>query len=699
MTRPFAWRFLRALAVIVVGAWLFAPSPALAQDTGDQPAPAHISVVEGVAELERDGRTEAAPSSMPVLAGDRLRTRNGRAEVLFADGTTLHLDGNTLVDFQSDDVIRLLDGRVRLNIPGPDRDVEYRVDAPSAWVQISRPGEYRVSVQGARNGEVELAVLRGFAELVNEDGRTALRAGERAYANANAAPSNVYVFNSAAWDEFDRWSEARRDQRMGASAQYLPDDTRYYAATLDQYGSWYQEPTYGYVWYPRVAVGWRPYYHGKWAHLRPYGWTWIGGDPWGWPTHHYGRWGFSARGWFWIPGHTWGPAWVSWAYAPGYVSWCPLGFYNRPVFSFGVNVFHGKHYDPWHAWTVVPHRSFGHGFVNVGLNVINVNRIDTRVRQSFAPRERGPDYTHYAVPRGTTPLRASVGTPIVGPGARAARGAAQPRVGSPASINRGADASFRSRANTSGQLSGPGFPAPSRTPRTASPTIRSAPQSATPGAVDRGASSSVGGTPGTVERRAVPRRSGTHPTESAASPASPERSRVAPRRGTAPSSAPYSSPERGAARPREVEVYRGTQIERVNPGAQPDVYRGRAIERSSPVERSVPSERAVPSERNYPGTRSMPQPQVYRGTAVPRSDPSSSPGYRSGPGSERRGPSEARPSGPSQGPPPASAAPPPSRSASPRGGSGNQGGGSVGSGGRSRGGQPSAGRAVGRSRG
>ena len=208
MTSPVARRFFKGLSLAFAGALLLAPSFALAQEP-TQPAPAHISVVDGVAELERDGRTETAPTSMPVLAGDRVRTRAGRVEVLFGDGSTLHLDGNTLVDFQSDDVIRLLDGRVRLNIPGPDRSVQYRIDAPSAWVEINRPGEYRVSVQPGR-GEVELAVLRGSAELVNEDGRTALGAGERAYASGNAATSNVYVFNSAAWDEFDRWSEARR---------------------------------------------------------------------------------------------------------------------------------------------------------------------------------------------------------------------------------------------------------------------------------------------------------------------------------------------------------------------------------------------------------------------------------------------------------------------------------------------------------
>ena len=55
---------------------------AFAQDTSAD-APAHISVVEGTASLERDGRPEGSPASMPLLAGDRIRTGNGRVEVQF----------------------------------------------------------------------------------------------------------------------------------------------------------------------------------------------------------------------------------------------------------------------------------------------------------------------------------------------------------------------------------------------------------------------------------------------------------------------------------------------------------------------------------------------------------------------------------------------------------------------------------------
>jgi hypothetical protein len=147
------------------------------------------------------------------------------------------------------------------------------------------------------------------------------------------------------------------------SYQYVAAPLRPYAGVLDAYGSWGYQAPYGYVWYPRVDVGWRPYYHGRWRFYASIGWTWIGGGVWAWPTHHYGRWGFVGSRWFWIPGHRWGPGFVHWAVAPGYVSWCPLGFDNRPIFAFNHHGHYrghsGHRFDSWRGWTVVPRRHFG----------------------------------------------------------------------------------------------------------------------------------------------------------------------------------------------------------------------------------------------------------------------------------------------------------------------------------------------------
>lgn len=398
---PFA--AVRRFLLLLIAAAVALPVSAqdVAPSEGYDP-PAHIAFVEGVALLERDGASDESPMNMPLLAGDRIRTRAGRVEVLFADGSTLHLDHHTIIDLQSDELVRLTEGRIRLSIPGRLRSVAYRIDGPHGWVSIDEPGDYRVALlNGPRGRELELAVLRGRAELANEGGATALRAGERALVTAGSAPSYAYVVNSAAWDAFDRWSEARRDERLRASAEYLPDEVRPYAATLSQHGSWRHEPTYGMVWYPRVEVDWRPYYRGRWVSLRPYGWTWVAYDPWGWPTHHYGRWGYGSGAWFWIPGRTWGAAWVSWAYAPGYVSWCPLGWNNRPVFAININI--GRGYDPWRAWTVIPRHSFGVGFVH--RSVVRVDRLDLGVRQAFVHRDRAPEIIGRAVPRGGAPIR------------------------------------------------------------------------------------------------------------------------------------------------------------------------------------------------------------------------------------------------------------------------------------------------------
>jgi hypothetical protein len=610
-------------------------------------------VVDGTAVLERDGRRDTELTSMPVLSGDRLRTQAGRVEVLFADGSALHLDDNTIVDFQSDEIVRLLEGRVRLNVAGPARDLSYRIDAPSAWVQIAVPGEYRVAI--LREAEVELAVLRGSAELVNEQGRSYISAGERTFARAGVAPSPPYVFNSASWDAFDRWSEARRDQRLSASAQYLPDDVRPYAPAFDTYGNWRYEQAYGYVWYPRVQVGWRPYYYGRWASLRPYGWTWIAGGPWGWPTHHYGRWGHSTAGWFWIPGRTWGPAWVSWGYAPGYVSWCPLGWNNRAVFAFNVNIYGGHRYDPWRAWTVVPRHHFNATYINVSRYATVVN---PRLHSQFVVGPRAPE-AHYAINRSSVPIR-SVGRHSSF--ANDSGGATFVRGGAPVT---GARASQIDR----------GFPAAARRPGTAlNPQI------------DRSASSIQAGT-----ARAVPRSSSSTVVipdntargmraGSAAVTASDDReparemsgARARVRRDQAPGMVTPgpSGTVRAVPRVRGAEPAAGG-----NPSRTFDRQ-----ERAREMPSTPPSQPAVPSAPAYqpPAYRSTPPERQYRAPEASGGDgghgrtraevPGGSPGAGAGQPAYRSGPERQAPSGGMERAPRGGDAPRPDRGAGGAGG-------------------------------
>lgn len=119
---------------------------------------------------------------------------------------------------------------------------------------------------------------------------------------------------------------------------------------LSPYGTWIQDPEYGYVWRPDVEQGdFRPYYsNGRWA-MTEYGNTWVSNYDWGWAPFHYGRWVYNRyRQWIWIPDTVWGPAWVSWRSGGGYYGWAPLG----PGLNININI---GIPDNW--WVFIPQRN------------------------------------------------------------------------------------------------------------------------------------------------------------------------------------------------------------------------------------------------------------------------------------------------------------------------------------------------------
>ncbi|MFD0940474.1 DUF6600 domain-containing protein [Pedobacter boryungensis] len=122
---------------------------------------------------------------------------------------------------------------------------------------------------------------------------------------------------------------------------------------LSPYGTWIQDPQYGYVWRPDVdQEDFRPYYsNGRWA-MTEYGNTWVSNYDWGWAPFHYGRWIYNRYNqWVWIPDTVWGPAWVSWRSGGGYYGWAPLG----PSISIGINIGRGGYRIPDMCWNFIPY--------------------------------------------------------------------------------------------------------------------------------------------------------------------------------------------------------------------------------------------------------------------------------------------------------------------------------------------------------
>ena len=97
---------------------------------------------------------------------------------------------------------------------------------------------------------------------------------------------------------------------------------------LAPYGTWAEQPGYGFCWQPTVETmdpNWRPYVDaGQWLYSDS-GWYWQSAYTWGWAVFHYGRWAnVPHRGWLWAPGKLWAPAWVAWRSTPSYIGWAPL---------------------------------------------------------------------------------------------------------------------------------------------------------------------------------------------------------------------------------------------------------------------------------------------------------------------------------------------------------------------------------------
>jgi hypothetical protein len=383
---------VRTLSTVALLAWLAAAIPAAAQDVSlptAAPPPANLAYVEGGVDLIHEGAADRAVAGTLLSDGDLVRTLNGRAEIVFADGTLLHLDYDTELELLSPVRLRLSGGRVSLRV-SPSA-TPYVIDTHAAAVRLDPRGEYGLTADG-RLSRLEVTVARGVAEIDDGGVRTLVRGGELASILGAGGRVLLQQFNSARWDAFERWANERANGfSTTASARQLPYELRPYGGMLDSYGRWDYVAPYGNVWFPAVAASWRPYYTGEWRRTR-YGWTWSGHDPWSWPTHHYGRWGFTGASWYWIPARVWGPAWVSWSFTPGFVSWCPLGFDGRAVIGYShVSSWlrggrdhpdYRPHYDPWRAWTVMPRDHFD-GRRPVRTHAIDPTRLPEHTRRAM----------------------------------------------------------------------------------------------------------------------------------------------------------------------------------------------------------------------------------------------------------------------------------------------------------------------------
>ncbi len=335
-------------------------------DSGNMPV--RLSEVDGAAAVAREGDVdwvEATPN-FPIEEQDRLISQDdSRVEVELNDGSFLRIGPNSDVRFDElskDHVtLDLLEGELILRLRS---STDYAIRTSDAEFTTDERGLYRLNLSDG--GQTEVVVRKGEMEVANQSDRRRLRSGERL---DMTGPSDSLQSVSMTYveDPFDLWSDRRDARYVGLqSARYLGGFT---AAAgiydLDFYGQWGFVSGFGEVWWPNVAVGWRPFCSGWWACRPGWGWTWVSYEPWGWLPYHYGRWVFvdSFSRWCWVPGgfSVWSPAMVDFYHGHGYVGWVPR-YADRRWAGLGIRGrFGGDHHREFlrRGMTVIPEDHFG----------------------------------------------------------------------------------------------------------------------------------------------------------------------------------------------------------------------------------------------------------------------------------------------------------------------------------------------------
>ncbi len=273
-----------------------------------------LSQVRGVVQMDRNiGRGfEPAFANIPVVAGARLRTGQGVAEVEFEDNSSLRLAPGTEVTFEqlsrtasgaTETAVHLDKGLAYVGL-AKTRGNTFSVSDGSARVVLSPGAHVRLD---ASKPETQLAVFDGDAELEMGGTATPLRKHESVDLNPSTQTVATVVkgTDEGVWDGWDKQENDFHKQKSafagsGGSGLYGANDLSYY-------GSFADLPGCGQVWRPYFAsAAWDPFANGAWTLYPGAGYSWVSPYPWGWLPYHSGSWtSCGAAGWGWRPGSSW----------------------------------------------------------------------------------------------------------------------------------------------------------------------------------------------------------------------------------------------------------------------------------------------------------------------------------------------------------------------------------------------------------
>ena len=150
-----------------------------------------------------------------VATADAVTTSIGRAEILFADGTLLHVDADSSVRWEAAGPLALDNGRVLLRTgTGGWLDVVL----PFARVTLAPAGAYGLLVD-ASHARLLVTVMAGGADLQTSAAQATLGPSEMVVLTESTSRLVVTAFEPTPWDMFMLWSRARLSARVLAARQ------------------------------------------------------------------------------------------------------------------------------------------------------------------------------------------------------------------------------------------------------------------------------------------------------------------------------------------------------------------------------------------------------------------------------------------------------------------------------------------------
>ena len=154
-----------------------------------------------------------------ALSPDGVRTAGGRAELVLASGTLVHVDGASTVQFDRTGNLTLNSGRLLVRTSnGAPLDLE----VPYARLRLAPSGVYNVLADAA-HGRFLVSVIAGRVELQGRYSQgTSIAPGQMVMMTSATAIPWATSFQPAGWDRFVLWSDSRLAQAawQSGSAAY-----------------------------------------------------------------------------------------------------------------------------------------------------------------------------------------------------------------------------------------------------------------------------------------------------------------------------------------------------------------------------------------------------------------------------------------------------------------------------------------------